>query len=79
MFDEQYFIDNSRFSERVVKLLARTAGICEIIGWIAALGIMFGLDIYYNTDEGAPTVLEAPTPTWHWKLHVKFYRKMHGN
>lgn len=73
MFQERHFLENSRFSEKVIKILARLAGLFEIVGWLAALGIMFGLDIYHNEDENAPNVLEAPTPTWHWKLHVKFY------
>jgi len=76
MFKERHFLENSRFSSTSIKYLARMAGVSEIIGWLAALGIVFCLDVYYNDTEGAPNVMDAPTPIWHWALHLKFYFAM---
>ena len=62
MFQEHHFLENSRFSKTWIKTLARLAAVSEMIGWLSALGIVFCLDVYYNDTEGAPNVMDAPTP-----------------
>lgn len=76
MFSEKEFVDNSSISRSSIKILAYIAAVAEAIGWIAALVIVYCLDVYYNDERPDLNVLKVPTPTWHWKIHVLCYMTM---
>lgn len=81
MFYNSEFLEGSKFSKRTVKGLAYLSGIGSFIEFSSVMVICFCLDVYYNDEQkkedGSPfTVLDAPTPQWHWLLHIKAFSTM---
>ena len=83
MFYNHEFLKTSKLSTKQVRILSYLAGIGSFIEFLAVMVICFCLDVYYNDEEhtkkpdGSPiTVLDAPTPTWHWLFHIKAFITM---
>jgi len=81
LFYNHEFLEGSKYSTKTVKILSYLAGIGSFIEFMSVMVICFCLDVYYNDEskksDGSPiTVLDAPTPTWHWLFHIKAFLTM---
>ena len=71
----------SSYPRFVIRIISILATIAVTIEFLSVMVICFALDIYYNDEsklaDGSPlTVLQAPTPSWHWLFHIKAFITM---